>query len=351
MPIDKGRWMHLAWFTVMFAASAAFGADEGSSTAAFRALPSSSPAFGRIVGWRETEVPVKIITTSPRLEAVARVEGSVNVTGWALMWDEDLVVGARKGAPAGSFTMPVSLNGPDTLLRLRLIGPRGERVEGNFSLHFAPWERITEESSQRPERSQSILASVGLTSVSYSETLWGQLRETLVSAKLAVARDLPWTSWQAGGNVYVNAVVVGSSKTGAAVRFLGANARIGRRFSLGGPWQLAIQAGAYYVTTIATTSNAGFRNLVGPQLYPSLRRSLSFRDQLAVYLKYSPVLNGSTLTFTSRELAAGVAWTRDGLLGGRALVTSLDFARLHIAIRNAFFIDVTTVTLGAGIEW
>jgi hypothetical protein len=95
-----------------------------------------------------------------------------------------------------------------------------------------------------------------------------------------------------------------------------------------------------------TNGSEGFRNMYGPQIFPSARYELSNGDALAVYFKFSPIMNGLSPSFDSTELAAGASWIHG--VKGHPVSLNADFADLNIAIQHALFIQSRSATFSVG---
>ena len=132
------------------------------------------------------------------------------------------------------------------------------------------------------------------------------------------------------------------------LRFFGANLRFGYVFPfVPEPWRVSLSAGAYYTTMLIPDGKYGYLNLTGPQLYLTLRRAFANGDAVSLYAKFSPVTDQSAaLSFTNREVGAGLAWSRP-LGATHALSVGLDYAQIHFA-NLISEVRTSSWTLGAG---
>ncbi|MGE0616375.1 MAG: hypothetical protein AB7P04_12115, partial [Bacteriovoracia bacterium] len=110
------------------------------------------------------------------------------------------------------------------------------------------------------------------------------------------------------------------------VRFLGVNGRIGYAFPfVSPPWKLSLHAGWYLATMLVSSSVMGYRNMVGPQIFPMISRTFSGGSTMFLYAKFSPILG---LTFSNREIATGLGYLVM-LKNGHPVTFNLDYANLY----------------------
>lgn len=135
--------------------------------------------------------------------------------------------------------------------------------------------------------------------------------------------------------------------TGSNVQFFGGNLRLGYSFRPAeGDWRIGLYGGAYY-TTMVGNLGYGFNNLIGPQLYPTVRYAINSGNAVFFYGKYSPIANGaSLLSLDNRELALGGGW-QHALGNGCPLSVTFDFSNLHFSFSGTQ-VDASSMTLGMG---
>ena len=114
------------------------------------------------------------------------------------------------------------------------------------------------------------------------------------------------------------------------------------------PWQLTLMAGYYYTTMFVTPASFGYRNVGGPQLFPTVKRAFKSGDFASAYFKYSPIANGvSLLGPSNREIGAGASYS---FAGRRAnpLSAYLDYSTFKLDLPlQVFRMSTSSITLGA----
>ena len=161
--------------------------------------------------------------------------------------------------------------------------------------------------------------------------------EMAVTARVAYLQELPESDWRLGANASMDFVTSAYNNQpdfrtlGADVSFQNDLVFIDPSFSLG------IVAGAYYRTMYSSTKDFGYKNLIGPQLYPTATKVLSNGNRVSGYLKFSPL--NHLFSITDHEIGAGVAYTFPINHLGNDLRVSVDYARRHLIVEGAQFND------------
>src|SRR5690606_26185206 len=95
--------------------------------------------------------------------------------------------------------------------------------------------------------------------------------------------------WNAGGNVFLTAFPIVKNQEPTA-RFYGLNARVGYTVTPEvARWKVMLMGGAYYTTMSVSDDRFGFRNMGGPQLYPSVQWEPRQGHVFQICSKFSPV--------------------------------------------------------------
>jgi hypothetical protein len=156
--------------------------------------------------------------------------------------------------------------------------------------------------------------------------------------------------WDLSVGSFFTASPLSTNQSGVDARFLGVNLRLGYRLPfIHEPWEFHIFGGAYYTTMFVTNNAFGYRNELGPQLFPTLRRFFKNGDGISVYFKYSPVTSGfSALTSSNREIAVGGSWLLR--LRNQHLVSfSLDYSNVSLDFPTlSSSLQVNVINFGVG---
>jgi hypothetical protein len=77
----------------------------------------------------------------------------------------------------------------------------------------------------------------------------------------------------------------------------------------------------------ASDSSFGYKNISGPQLFPSLRRNLNNGHALSTYFKFSPISNNlGFFSLSNNEIATGLSYLIP--TEKHTYSISLDYARI-----------------------
>lgn len=259
----------------------------------------------------------------------------------------------------GHFKIKLKLNGPKKFVPLTAVAPDGtiqtERIEvlypGYHPKRVPRW---------------GVSGGIGISYIDYSQTATDDirsvsLREMGITGRIGYDYHLVPKRWDLGLSMAATALVpfanlneqyypqLGEAAPSGSIRFLDLNARVGYTLPwLKGSWALTLMGGLYYTTTFCSvTPNFpfGFSNLMGPQLFPVLRKRLANGDGLSAYLKYSPVSSGgfSVYSLASREMAGGMTYSIRH--GSHFIPVSLDILNLKTNLEDTVTDPVTGNTL------
>ena len=226
------------------------------------------------------------------------------------------------------------------------VGPLGELETEEVKVSVPePGERSRAD-IEAPHRRLFSYASLGLSSIHYTETTRQDHDALNLTARFSGLYLITPRRWEVAWSAYTTAVHVAQTPSDS-IRFLGLNLRAGYIIPIErSRWRVSVLAGAYYTTTFVPGGGYGFNNMLGPQLYPNLRYTLSNDSSLSAYIKYSPVSGAGValLPASNFEFAAGGGFLRD-LPGGRSWGLSFDYAQIQLGFT---LVNITTRSLSLG---
>ncbi len=209
-----------------------------------------------------------------------------------------------------------------------------------------------EKKNETSGKKTSIDLAMGVSSLNYSDSARFNNSALVLTPKFNYLRALN-TKWSLGLNTFFTAFHLTESAPGTQFRVFGANGRIGKRFYVSeGGWELFVFFGGYYITSFSAIPTIGFKNMAGPQVYPTFRKSIGTEELVYFYGKFSPIINTTSTfspTFTSYEMAIGGGW-KTRKLGFGLMTYGLDYSNLHIVFAGNS-IDIHALTLGLAWNW
>lgn len=199
--------------------------------------------------------------------------------------------------------------------------------------------------------------TLGPTSLVYTESQTENFSSIVTTLKIANRLDLIPGTLDLGTNIFVSLFPLTKSDPDRTLRFMGINVRAGTAIYKKGPERVSVHLGAYYITTFTTgLSEFGFKDMMGPQLFPTYTRKFPW-GVVTGYFKYSPVgQNVSIRPFDSREIAFGVSWLRPWKKN-MDLLFAIDYASLKTDFDSGntsigkIFITSNSITFSGGIEF
>jgi hypothetical protein len=292
--------------------------------------------------WRFDALKVVIRTFGTSKESSLVVQGRLKGEGRGKIFCEGHSFSVSAD---GEFELEVSYNGQSTRLDLAFISPSGSIAYEtlNYRIKPLPVEDLRQvpeaipviEFNRELDRRAYFALGTGISSIRYSQSdsLFTDYRSTVWSIKGAFNYFLAPPVWDLGISGFMNLSTLASNST-ADVRFIGANARIGYVFpGVEKPWRLALYGGWYYSTMVADNLSFGYRNISGPQVYPTLRRAFANGTALSSYLKFSTIADRlGLLNLGNNEFAAGLSYLIP--VFGNPYLIGLDYARLRFAIQG-----------------
>lgn len=285
--------------------------------------------------------------------AKIQVKGTYLREDWHLLVNNNEVTTGKDG----TFRVALAFAGPATQLLFSAVGPRGQIEKQSFALSFPGFAFWAADLKDPLKKRHSFSATLGATLLGYEETDSDPLNQIAMTGKMAYTYLLFPPRWDFGASAYMNLATVSTNQPGKTARFLGLNARIG--YVVPGvqePWRLSLMSGVYWVSMFVTGNEFGFNNLMGPQVFPVLRKMMPSGDSIVGYGKFSPVGSGlSFLNLGNREIAFGASYIHR-LSGFHALSVGLDFSDLRLSIPNedqSAIVDIASrsISLGVGYAW
>ncbi|HLD99658.1 MAG TPA: hypothetical protein VJB59_05325 [Bdellovibrionota bacterium] len=253
---------------------------------------------------------------------------------------------------SGDFTFPVTLKAQNTTVRFRAVGPRGEIEEQSFLIIFNELpvlkaEAIKSSQSRRSSKAgSSLMVSVGPTYYTFREVNVADQASVADFSEIALTGKLSYLfslspRWNLGANAFFNFLPLSSNFPGVNAQVLGVNLRIGLVLLPSPPWTLSLMAGIYYSQMFVTNNRFGYGPMAYPQLYPTLSRKLSERENAFVYVKYVPIT-----ALTECELAAGLGWSHNFNSGSLGL--NLDFSKMDFYSSPIIKMSSQSISLSVG---
>lgn len=277
---------------------------------------------------------------------LVRVRGIYSNRGLSLLYDNRPLVLSERSVDA--FTMTVPLSGKRTVIEVSSVALDGATQKERIEILFNEYAAFQAVQAERRKPGLGLSPSLGITSLSYSETGVAPYSAVMLSGKLGLAFALAPPVWDGAANIFGNLAPIAGDSSGNVARFVGINFRVGYAVrSVRDPWKLGLMAGYYSNQMLVSGNKFGFRRVSGPQFFPTIRRRIGEGKGVYAYLKYAPVAPGGWISSLSdREIAAGVGG--NWMAGKKTPLTlSLDFADLAVVL-SGIAIDSRSLTLSLG---
>ncbi len=315
--------------------------------------------------WDAEEFSIDFQKVGFEVKPVVNLTGKFTREDWGLVWDKEHLIDPKTNQTEFSFV--ITLTEEKTPLQLVAVGPKeevemddqlvelGEIETEKITLEVKDWEKLKQELEKQRVKRYSIMAALGLTSLTYQETGTDSKYPTYnmigLTAKGSYQYLLVPQRWDFVASSFFTVLPIMDNLTNISGRFFGLNLRAGYTVPyVKDPWKLMVLGGLYYTTTIVSSNEFGFKHMTGPQIYPLVQRTLNNGDLVSAYFKFSPVASGfGLLSLSSREIAFGGGFTH-WLNNGHPLHLLLDFSNIQISIENQKS-TATTFTLSSGYGW
>lgn len=198
----------------------------------------------------------------------------------------------------------------------------------------------------------ALSAGAGVTTSTYTQTRVGSISMFALTGKVSARWAKRGSPWGIFGNTFVTAFNISSNPSTRQLQFLGSNIR--GTYSIPfekSRWAMSISTGLYFNTTFGMTGNFGYQNIMGPQLYPSVRFVDKAWNVWMAYFKFSPVSSRLSLMDSSgsRELGAGITYALKPDKKRQYFAFSFDWSDLKVTLGSSQF-TVKQMTLGASYQ-
>jgi len=258
-----------------------------------------------------------------------------------------LIAGSRRARRnnQGDFSVKVLIRNKISSIEFTAIGPLGEVEKAKITITVEQFNSSMASGANEAAFHQTaaesntlglkIIPGIGYSALDWKDPGGETLSESTLTAKVSVDYPIGDSRFSLGGNIY-SSVAILSKNTTSHTHFMGTNIRGGYRLPyLKQPWSLRLYGGIYFTTTFGGTSDFGYENLIGPQVYPTLTYTLQNGAMATTYFKYSPVSDGvGFYTLDNRELATGGAYyfsaINKGALKGSSVGLTVDLSWLDL---------------------
>jgi hypothetical protein len=229
--------------------------------------------------------------------------------GWIILRDHEPLGEVRSQAPL-SFQVRVDIEGLETSVLFRLIGPRGQLHEEEVLLLFKDYRKLMKDTVDAP-RSWRGVVGLGVTSIHYQQKKHPQLSQMFLTPTFSADYHLVPGKWSLGAMSYYNAIRLSGSRDDTSLSFLGINFRLRYQAqSVPEPFSIHLAGGVFYTTSFSSGRLMGFQNLITPHLFPMLGYRLDPKNFFYIYFKYAPLADFiRILNLRNRELAVGLGWS------------------------------------------
>jgi hypothetical protein len=305
-----------------------------------RGGPSLLPEFE----WKNFSPAIKLQTYRGEDHLVATLRGTFKSSIWSLYCNGIQI----RPSATGKFKLPILLKAKQTSVSLRAVHPKGKSIEEEYVVIFNDWEptyaKKLRQIQDAPTPIIGITPAAGFSLISYQQTGVKDFSEIALTAKLTWHKPFS-DQWSMAINSFVTALPIHTNQTGISAHFLGVNGRIGYNLPfIPSPWRINLMAGYYYSTMFVTSNAFGYQNIMGPQIYPTIRRTFSSGHTVSAYFKFSPMVSDfSFLSLDNREIAGGLTYSHL-LKNGHYVSACFDYSQITL-LGPKFTIDSNSQTL------
>ena len=246
------------------------------------------------------------------------------------------------------FDIEVTLREATTVLAFTTVDIFGQVETEEVTLRSEPADPVRE--ILRNIQGQTTSWSLGVSGslMSYEDNSGKSLQQYGLGAKASFSTLLSRNRrHMLAGNLYGTLLPISRSPSDLSLQLIGGNLRYG--YYLGGSSKLKFWLfGGYFLTTTSSPDDQiGFKNQLGPQIYPMVSMQLGGRQSMSAYLKFAQL--ASLTDFSSHELAGGISYTRRPLLG-LGSTYSFDYSSITLLADQAE-IHLSSVVLGYSVNF
>lgn len=186
-------------------------------------------------------------------------------------------------------------------------------------------------------------SGLSVSKVRYSELDQASYQQMAIVARMGATYEIPESRWALTGSVYGNLTTDYS-----VARFFGGElGSLFRAPASWGAWQCHVVSGFFYRTMTVPSGGFGYRNLLGPQLYPVFQRHLRNGDLFTLHGRYLPVANYGGFGFSNREFGLGGAYVLREARDSSQLEFTADYSNIQLN-SSAARIGSRSIAFGMG---
>jgi len=264
----------------------------------------------------------------------------------------------EESGPWREYQFLIPLTGVLTPLGITLVNAKGVARQQTWNLRLNEWETVRSTPKVSGESSPwSFSVQSAVTQIFFQQSFLPEISQTDLTGKINVSysfgnkRLSSARPWSLSTTTYFTLLpLVPPTDTAYTARFFGSNLRLGYSWAFGDRWILGIHTGLYYLSIFPSQFDFGFRNMLGPQLFPTLSFRISPKQVVSSYFKYSPVIQyGAGLSFSNREIATGLSYSGN-FWQTTALLIGLDLSQVDISLEGITILD-RTVGFSVGLRY
>ena len=293
--------------------------------------------------WKNEFIRVRDESSKQNQRYIIILAGSFKREGWQLTLNQKPI----KRNEVGGFVDEEIITKEKRTFEFVATGPEGKTEKEKIVVQGPMWDppKKKTEVLQAPKR-LFIVPGLGVSSITAKETAIPNYSTIALTAKMSINYLLIPRKVDLRVSFFLTALQLTKNEEITA-RYLGVNARVGYILPFVElPWAVSLYGGWYYTTTFVQANAFGYKNLSGPQIYPSVVRAFPNGDALAWYFKFSPVAGSlKLLSMSDREIASGLAYIHP-LKNGHVLSGSFDYSDIQL-IFNGINSQTDSLTLGA----
>jgi hypothetical protein len=289
--------------------------------------------------WESDYSRIISVNSGAGYQYTAQLFGVYHREGWTLHYhDQKITLNDR-----GGFRVEIAIDRLEKIyFEFEAKGPKGETEHEKIELNRiipklveGPPRFIDGESGLMmgdPKKRFFIVPGIAYSSISVNQVDADPYSTSTLTGKISINYRLVPQVWDFGFSAFGTLLQL-SKSSDVTCKFLGINTRFGYMIpNISTEWFLSLYAGWYYTSTFVSDNSFGYKNLSGPQIYPSIKRVLGTGDVLAFYFKYSPIASSlSLLQLSNREIASGISYTRL-LPHDRSIGASFDISGTSITL-------------------
>ena len=228
----------------------------------------------------------------------------------------------------GQFDIELAIRDATTTLEFSTVNLMGQIQTETVILQSDPPNPVREILKSLQAETSSIGVGLSGALMNYEDNAGVKFQQFGIAGKLSYSKFLTSNRRHvAAANIYRTFLPLSGNDNGLRLNLLGMNLRYGYFLGQSAGWRFWLYGGYFYSTTTSPSGRIGFRNLLGPQVYPMASRQLSRRDSIFTYFKFAPLYGLGDLS--SREMAYGVSYTYRPLTG-LSMSLSLDHSQITL---------------------